>query len=280
MTYIRIDPHRDLQPFIETLWLQENPSPVDGTSPTRIVPSCGAELVICYGAPFEQVDGSPKMVMPMALVAGQRMHGIAVRATGRTGMVIARCHPWAVRALLGSTPEELADRHAALEEIDQGELARCLYERVAEAGSSNEKISLVEDYLQQVFASVTPDPLVVKSVQRINASWGRVGVEALAQELSISRRQLHRRFVGAVGIGVKRFARLVRFQKALGCLRAGLPWGEAVWRCGYVDQAHLITELKTFMGQTPGAICRQRTTPLMRYFNEPDLRRLNTTVYL
>lgn len=281
MTYLTLEPHPELTSFVETLWLQDNPSPSDRTPPTRVVPGCGVELVICYRSPFERLDGTRAISMPMALVSGQRMRAVSVRATGATGMVIARCYPWAARALLGATaPEDLVDGHAALDEIDLSENARYLYERVADEATPEQRLRRVSHYLRRVFAGAVADPLVVAAIHRVNASWGRISVESLASELSVSRRHLHRRFVHAVGVGVKRFARLVRFQKALGSLRAGLPWSDTVGRCDYVDQAHWIAESQAFMGQTPGTIARQPTTPLMRHFNAPRSRSLNTTAYL
>jgi AraC-like DNA-binding protein len=217
--------------------------------------------------------------MPMALVAGQRTRGITVRATGRTGLVIARCHPWAASSLL-RRPESLTDRYADLRDVDGGENARALTERVAEASSGAKKVELVESYLREVLAHREPDPLVVAAVRCINASWGRIGISALARYFSLSRRQLHRRFTAATGVSTKRFARLVRFQKALGCLRSGRPWADVVWSCGYVDQAHLIREMHEFIEDTPSTILRRPTTPLMRFFNRPHTMRLNTTVYL
>ncbi len=120
MTYVAVEPDSELRPFVETetLWLQENPCQLTGAPPTRIVPGGGVELVICYGAPFEQVDSGPTRTMPMALVSGQRLSRFSVRATGQTGMVIARCYPWAARALLGTiVPKELVDRYTALDEV-------------------------------------------------------------------------------------------------------------------------------------------------------------------
>jgi AraC-like DNA-binding protein len=281
MSYRCYEPHEALRSFVESFWLQEDPYSAPAAPPTRVVPTCGAELVVCFGEPFEQlVDADEVTPMPMALVAGQRTRGIAVRATGRTGLLIARCHPWAIGALAHSAPGSLADRYAELSDVDSGEKARTLAARVAEAGSASQRVELVESYLREVLVDLEPDPLVVEVVRTINTSWGRTGVSALACDFAISRRQLHRRFMAAIGVSAKRFSRLVRFQKALGCLRSGGPWSDAVWSCGYVDQAHLIREIREFMGYTPGAILRQPTTPLMRFFNHSHMRKLNTTTYL
>jgi AraC-like DNA-binding protein len=85
----------------------------------------------------------------------------------------------------------------------------------------------------------------------------------------------------AVGLGPKRYSRLVRAQKALGALRSGWPWPEVAHRCRYVDQAHLTHEIQAFAGRTPGGLIGAgRDTALMRSFNDHCLSSFFSTVYL
>ena len=49
----------------------------------------------------------------------------------------------------------------------------------------------------------------------------------------------------------KPFARLLRFQRAVGLLRAGAPIADAAYACGYADQPHLNRDFRALAGATP-----------------------------
>ena len=284
MNYRRFEPHPAIGPFVEAFWLQEAPASESVILPTRVVPTCGFELVVCFGAPFEQVDDTGVGTrMPMALAAGQRSRRIDVRATGETGLVIARCYPWTAGGLLGEGAKHLTDRSVQLDHVAEHADARFLAERVATAATGEERVRLVEQFLLGWLDGVSSDPIVVTAVQTIARRSGRIKVRKLAEGFGLGERQLRRRFVASTGVGPKQLARLARFQAALGGLRRGHRWEDVVWAGGYSDQAHLIHEIGEFLGLSPGKIVRRPTTPLKSFFNSERSAlstTLNTTSYV
>ena len=70
-------------------------------------------------------------------------------------------------------------------------------------------------------------------------------------EAGISSRQLRRLFYHRVGMSPKKFARVVRFQNAVGRILAAS--GDSMTDA-FFDQAHFIKEVKTLAGFTPGDI--------------------------
>lgn len=158
--------------------------------------------------------------------------------------------------------------------------AGSLVDRVAAATGPEVRSRAVEAFLEGLFRRHEPDVLAAECARRINETWGTESVDDLVQELGVSGRHLRRRFTRAVGIGPKRFSRLVRAQKALGALRRGWSWSEVALRCRYVDQAHLTREIKAFTGRTPGRLGGSgRETGLMRSFNARRLSSFFSTVY-
>ena len=83
-----------------------------------------------------------------------------------------------------------------------------------------------------------------------------------------------------IGVAPKKMSNLVRAQKALGCLRGGEADAAVASTCGYVDQAHMIREVRAFAGVTPGDVRRRLGQPLARSFNRDDLSHFYNTVYL
>ncbi|MBT2444980.1 helix-turn-helix domain-containing protein, partial [Streptomyces sp. ISL-36] len=106
-----------------------------------------------------------------------------------------------------------------------------------------------------------PDPLLRAVVRRLNA--GRPVAET-ADAVGLGPRQLHRRSLDAFGYGPKTLARILRLQRALALVRAGLPYAEAALRAGCADQAHLARETRALAGTTLSAYAAawaKRETP-------------------
>ncbi len=279
MAYHRFSPHPALGSWVECLWVQESLDFSPVSEPTTVLPTGRPELLVHFHEPFEHLGGAGPRQMPMTFVLGQRTRPIVARASGRTGIVIVGFQPWAAEVLLQGAGARGVDTTIDLEDLDPAADARALGARVDRATSARERAAWVEEFLLRTLIEHEPDRMVVAAVERLNRSWGSLPIGELAADLAVSRRHLQRRFTRTVGLGPKRFARLVRFQKAVGLLRSGYDWHATVAHCGYVDQAHLTRECKAFSGHTPGELRRRPATPLMRYYNPPTLAGVYSTVY-
>lgn len=93
------------------------------------------------------------------------------------------------------------------------------------------------------------DPLA----QRVTA--GPFTVSALADDLGLTARQVHRRSLRAFGYGPSTLARLMRFQRflAVAAARAGAGRSLALAAAlaGYSDQPHLVRDCRAITGLTP-----------------------------
>lgn len=83
----------------------------------------------------------------------------------------------------------------------------------------------------------------------------RIGwrVDALAGELALSPRGLHKRFVQELGIGPKLWLQLGRFDAVLRHRPARGSLADIAVQFGYTDQAHMTAEFRRFAGVSPGA---------------------------
>jgi AraC-like DNA-binding protein len=83
-------------------------------------------------------------------------------------------------------------------------------------------------------------------------------VARVAARVGMDRRALARLFRREVGFGLKRYARLARFERALRAVRAGNapPLGLIAAQHGFADQAHLTHEFRCFAGYAPGRLHR------------------------
>ena len=168
--------------------------------------------------------------------------------------------PLGARRLLGFPLGEVGDR--LIDPVDLfGAAARETIERLQEANSQSRRLAILEREMERRLARPgRPLPRdLVCALQRLRASAGRVGVAALAAELGCSRKHLTMRFAREFGMAPKLFARVLRFVRALACLRAGeaTGWADLAEICGYADQAHLSRDFRAFAGSPPAAFLRR-----------------------
>jgi AraC-like DNA-binding protein len=98
----------------------------------------------------------------------------------------------------------------------------------------------------------SPDPLVEAAVRVWAANDPSLSTGELAAQAGITPRQVHRRFLSAVGYGPKFLQRVLRFQAFLGSCSDRTPGlAELAFRCGYADQAHLTREARLLAGVPP-----------------------------
>ncbi|MFH8976595.1 helix-turn-helix domain-containing protein [Streptomyces sp. NPDC017890] len=169
--------------------------------------------------------------------------------------------PWAgVRFLPGTAPvllgvpaHELRDRRVDLTDLWPAARVRSLTARVNAA--PDPASGLESAALSRAAGTEPPDPLLRRIVAALDA--GRP-VAAVADELGVSARQLHRRSLDAFGYGPKTLARVLRLQRALALARAGTPLAETAARAGYADQAHLARDVRGLTGMAPGELLGRR----------------------
>ncbi|WP_338783876.1 DUF6597 domain-containing transcriptional factor [Streptomyces sp. DG1A-41] len=188
------------------------------------------------------------------LVAGPDTHAY-VTDGGETGTWAGvRFYPGTAPALLGVPAHELRDRRVELTDLWPASEVRRLAARV---NAAPDPASGLEDLaLRQAAGTDPPDPLLRQVVTALDA--GRP-VAAIADELGLGARQLHRRSLTAFGYGPKVLARILRLRRALALARGGVPFGETAARAGYADQAHLAREVRELAGLPLGELLARRS---------------------
>jgi AraC-like DNA-binding protein len=83
-------------------------------------------------------------------------------------------------------------------------------------------------------------------------------VAAVSARLAVDRRMLSTLFRREVGFGLKRYARVARFEQALRAVRAGdaPSLGLIAAQFAFADQSHLTREFRYFAGLAPGSLHR------------------------
>jgi AraC-like DNA-binding protein len=233
-------PSPDLAPYVRCLWELDAP----GAALTEpIFPDGCMELVVHLGDIPRRADHrSPQ---PAVMIVGQMIEATRLDAPGRVHAIGVRFTPAGARSWLGVPLHLLAGRFEDGRAVRSAAADRV---RVAiESAAPRERFARLEDALRSTLRT-TAVCRVHRVVTEIERRGGAISVDALARASGVSARQLERRFQDAVGLPPKPFARIVRFQRALRGLRAGVRAADVAAACGFADQAHLAREFRRVAG--------------------------------
>lgn len=171
-----------------------------------------------------------------------------------------RFAPGTAPAVLGVPARDLVNRRVALAELWTPRRARAIAARVeaAAARGADPGAALEEAVLGLLGEAAPADPLLRLLAE---AAGENRPLTRTARESGTSERLLYRRALTGFGYGPRTLARVLRLQRTLPLLDAGLPLAETAVRAGYADQPHLSRELKALTGLTPRALASFRAGP-------------------
>lgn len=248
--YARARPEA-LTPWVDHLWTFRGPT---ADRFKRVFPNGCLELIVSFEGAY-RVEG---FSLETAAVSGLSAGPLVVEQPPAQDVMAARLTPAGARALLGVPMESLAHRHLALEDLI-GASARELRERAAGLGVER-RLHALAGWLR---ARLSPSPRDAASwmVEALVESRGCASIEALRLEAGFSKRRLLASFRERVGLTPKRYARVLRFHRALTTLQGAAPGArliEVAHAAGFYDQAHMNAEFRALGGLTPSAFLDAR----------------------
>ncbi|MGW7364938.1 helix-turn-helix domain-containing protein [Streptomyces sp. NPDC054841] len=220
---------------------EERASLLDGAVVWRSEPGTGPVLPVLPDGCMDLLWTGGRL-----LVAGPDTHA---QPPGGAGARYAgvRFAPGAAPAFFGVPAHELLDRRVELTDLWPAERVRRLAARIGDAPDPVTGLEAVA--LRHAADRPPPDPLLRAVAEGLGAG---LSVAATAGAVGLGARQLHRRSLDAFGYGPKTLARVLRLQRALKLVRAGVPYARTALAVGCADQAHLAREMRDLAGLTLG----------------------------
>lgn len=257
-----------LQPYVDYYLLMESSHAYD-QRPVTVYPTPQAHMVFHYwGQTNEQVGARPVQESSNWAVKGFTTQKTAYLPQSAIGVINVGFKPWGIQPFIDFHAEEITNTKLDLKLVYPKETSR-VEERLMEADSTLERVSVVERFLLSVLKETHPDPLVMGSLQAICVNKGMLKVSRLSEEFFLSEKQFVRRFRNQTGVSPKFFSRLVRFQHILKLLENGqADLLSLAVKSGFYDQSHFIHEFTEFTGTTPQAYVKENArTELGTYFD-------------
>ncbi len=195
---------------------------------------------------------------PTLDIDGARHSSFVVGVSGRSARTVWEgeqsgmqldLEPPVARALLGVPMSELASQSVVDADVVGALGGDALVERLTTAPDWPARFALIDRAVAARRAPVSRE--VTWALARLRASGGAVSMRSLAADLGWSPRRLVAGFRDEVGLPPKRVARIIRFERVIGLLRAGVPLADTAYSCGYADQPHLNRDFREFAQSTP-----------------------------
>ena len=111
-----------------------------------------------------------------------------------------------------------------------------------------------EQRVENIEVKGNDDALMERIMRSVNAHMSEPGynVDTLAEDVGISRAQLHRKMKEMTGISSGKFLRNLRMEQAARLLRESkVNVSQVAYKVGYADLAHFSTAFKSHFGQSP-----------------------------
>ncbi len=248
MRYAEYAPSPRLAHVVDCFWILEG----EGSgAPEPIIPDGRVEIVLHYGARFEQHHPGGRVErQPASLIVGQMLAPISVGHRGRAGVAAVRLRPAAARAVVRCSAAEITGRVVDLEALFGS--TGTLRELLALAPDDRARLRLLEQWLDTMVRTA-PSLEVDAAVTAIAGSAGTIDLVNVAMNTGLSLRQLERRFLADVGVAPKTFARTVRLQAALRRIADGQTLADVAAACGYYDQPHMSRDFRRLAETSPAA---------------------------
>lgn len=220
----------------------------------RGLPSGALTLIISLADPIRIVGGPGTARGPLRLrspVGGLHLGPSLIDQDPYQAGLHIELNPLGVQSLLGVPAAELAR-----DVVDVADLpvrwGRDLAVRLMDAPGWEDRFALLDREFRAALRPVATAGEIQWAWRNLRATHGTYPVSDLASEIGWSRRHFSARFGREVGLPPKQAARLIRFERSTGLIRAGRPLADVAAEGGFYDQAHLTNEWRALAGCTPG----------------------------
>lgn len=156
---------------------------------------------------------------------------------------------------------EAIDHRSVAENLTGGGFDEAFTMSLIEHGSFDERVSLVRSFARDNLSDpdYVTDLAEYEELQVCQAK-GNLRMGAISDATGYSDRWCRSKFKESIGMSIKCYSSIIRFQNAmrmlLGASQSSIA--DVVFDNGYFDQSHLTRDFRKFAGETPARFCRRR----------------------
>ncbi len=153
-------------------------------------------------------------------------------------LLLIQLSPYGLYQITRQSQAEFADKRLSLVDIDN-ELFNSLHQAFITSKTATDLVNTCERILYRRMEKHVVSDALLLATKVISDSHGQVQVKEVARQSSYSERQLNRLFLTQIGMNIKNYARLTRFNYVLKHIQKSPCFFAALsQQAGYFDQAH------------------------------------------
>jgi len=250
MLYLEHIPAPPLNRCIRSLWYAR----VSDAAHTRerILPTGNVQIILNLARDYllDCSENSPaRRGSPSQIIGGRSVYEI-VDTADMADLIGVVFQAGGFSPFMRDAANLFSNRSIGLEDI-WGLSARSLRDRLRETPTPQARLRTLEDFLlERLTGSVARHPVIDFALSRFRQAPGVSTVRMVAQSTGWSERRFSQVFREQVGFPPKVWTRILRFQRAVQQLHAGveIPWADLALECGFYDQSHFANEFRAFSG--------------------------------
>ncbi|SFS19173.1 AraC-type DNA-binding protein [Dyella sp. OK004] len=261
MGYRTTLPAPPLNALVERLWDWDMPPAAHHLE--RVLPTPGAALIINLHENETRVyrDDATRACIrsPAAVIGGPCLRSQIIDTAEQVRVMGVVFRPGGAHALTGEDHGVLIERDIGLEDMF-GSSARQLRERLLHTPDPVQRLGVLERWLRERIYLPQLDQAIGYALSVLHREPRVARIGALVRDTGLSDYRFGRLFRRQIGMGPKRYARLLRFRMVVEEAHRvdTIDWSRVAADNGYSDQAHLVHEFREFAGMTPMAFMAAR----------------------
>ena len=166
-------------------------------------------------------------------------------------MLLIQFSPYGLYQITHYNQAEFADKRMSLKDVDS-ELYHSLCCAFMTADDITGLLKICDKILYNRIKNHIVSDALLSATKIISDNNGQILVGELAKHVGYSERHLNRIFLGQIGMNIKNYTRLIRFNYALSYIQKSPCFFSALsQQAGYYDQPHFNKDFKSISGLTP-----------------------------
>jgi AraC-like DNA-binding protein len=231
----------------------------------RFIPRIGETIVFNLREQTEVIQNDNKIILPKAIAIMQQLHSKIILPAKNFDLIIIQLKPTSLYTYFHILPQKIKARgHLDLFSLHEKEFS-ALFEKLS---ATTDKLIRIQDlntyFTEKKQKCIVKDSskLILMVIDKIIESKGCAPINELSSLFSVNERTLRRNFNRQIGVSVKQFSRLLKFNNIVMELidRPSSDIMTLVERYNYFDQTHFIHDFKEILGETPSFFSKRDKT--------------------
>ena len=240
-------PHEQLKSIVSRFVISEQPEP----SAYQVFPNIAPVFGFQFSGQLSVVEDGTQSPLSQAGVTGLANRYKVFSNAPATGTVLVYLTELGLSQLTRCPAIHFFNQSIPLDQIFDRSKISSVTDQLYTAGSDQQRIAIVEQFLISELKPSSPDTLIAAATRLIRLKQGKLEINQLNRNLYTSASVLERRFKQVIGTTPKKFASLVRLNNVIAELKTDKSLINICYDHEYFDQAHFIKDFKSFTGYTP-----------------------------